>query len=108
MSVPWQRAAFLVDFKFYVNFHLRLFISSVVFGNFLVKLLNMSAERVFGTEIQISTEDQGLEKPTDVVNPKKRGKRCTTGYNLFKKDNSVSLTLIYHWYLSTPCVAAII
>ncbi len=35
----------------------------------------MSAERVFGTELQVSTEDQGLEVPTAVKNPKKRRKR---------------------------------
>ncbi len=39
----------------------------------------MSAERVFGTELQVSTEDQGLEVPTAVENPKKRGKRYMTG-----------------------------
>jgi hypothetical protein len=66
----------------------------------------MSAERVFGTEIQVSTGDHGLEEPTDEGNPKKRGKRYTTGYNLFMKENSVSLTFISLWYFNTPCVAA--
>ena len=48
----------------------------------------MSAERVFVIEILVSTEDQGLEEPTDEGNPKKRGKRYTTGYHLFMKENS--------------------
>jgi hypothetical protein len=34
----------------------------------------MSTERVFGTEIQVSTEDQGLEEPTDEGTPRKKGK----------------------------------
>lgn len=66
----------------------------------------MSAERVFGTEIQVSTEHQ---EPTDVGNPKKlRGKRYKTGYNLFMKENSVSSTLTSLWYFNTLCVAAIV
>ena len=55
----------------------------------------MSAERVFGTETQNLTEDQGLEEQTDAENPKNiRGKRYMTGYNVFMKENSVSFTLI--------------
>ncbi len=64
----------------------------------------MSAERVFGTELQVSTEDQELEVPTAVENPKKRGKRYMTGYNLFMKENSVSLTLFYLCYFNTHCL----
>ncbi len=49
----------------------------------------MSADRVFGTKLQVSTEDQGLEVPTAVKNPKKRGKSYMTSHNLFMKENSV-------------------
>jgi hypothetical protein len=65
----------------------------------------MSAERVFGTELQVSTGNQDLEvpTPTDVGNSKKRGRRYMTGYNLFMKENSVSfcLNLFYLLYFNT-------
>ena len=50
----------------------------------------MSAERVFGTELQVSTEDHGLKvQSTYVENPNKRGKRYMTSYNLFMKEFSL-------------------
>ena len=36
-------------------------------------LVSMSAERVFGTKLQVSTEDQGLEVPTAVETRRNEG-----------------------------------